>query len=85
MKKLLFIPILLTTGCLNSKQLPNRVVKNPDKFKLGTFLELEHTRGYVWELEMTLEKPFIDKYGQKMVLKRHPEDPNKYVIQSINQ
>ena len=84
MKKLLLIPILLTIGCLNPKQIPNRVVKNPDKFKTSIILDLEHTQDLIWGYSMELDKTFEDTYGRTLVLKRDPEDPTKYTIQTVD-
>ena len=84
MKKLLLIPILLTIGCLNPKQMPSRVVKNPDKFSTDIILELEHGQDLIWEFSMTLDETFEDTYGRTLVLRRDPEDPTRYIIQTVN-
>lgn len=84
MKKILLIPILLTIGCLNPKQIPSRVVKNPDKFRTDIILELEHGQDLIWEFSMKLDETFEDTYGRTLVLRRDPEDPTRYIIQTVN-
>ena len=84
MKKFILIPIMFM-GCLNPKQIPNRVQKNPDKFVRTILIDVRWNGNDVnepWRKAIHLDKMFYDNLGSKLTLTQDPYNPDLFWLES---
>ena len=84
MKKFILIPIMLI-GCLNPKQIPNRVQKNPDKFVRTILIDVKWNGFDVnqpWRNAIFLDKTLYDNLGSQLTLTQDPDNPDLFWLES---